>query len=88
MYVPPELDEVEVRVLRAIERKGMARGRELFRHAELKSPGDLIEPINKLLKYDLIDSAGDTYDEKDIAFAVFSVRPSAKSAVKYVIQQK
>ena len=89
MYVPqmPELDDLEYRILRAVQSGGFISGSELMRELGLKED-EFIVPINKLVKMDLVLAAGDISDEKEIRYAMFSTRPSASSFVEQTLKYK
>ncbi len=85
MYIPPKLDRDQLRVLEAIDQRGVVRGRDLVRFAGFEKPAQLLDAVGVLLQNELIDVSGDAYDEKGILSAVFSTRPSANTAVKYAL---
>ena len=87
MFLPPDLQPDELNVLETIDRRGVVRGRDLFRLCGMSRPAELVSPIQTLLKNELIDVTGNARDEKGILSAVFSTRPSADAAVKFTLKR-
>ena len=87
MQPPPQLKPEEVRVLRVIM-GGMIDGRRLMRKAGIKSPAQLREAVERLLKYDLVSASGLYYDDSRIRSAVFSIPPSSASYAEYTLKSQ
>ena len=74
MKLPP-LNNDQQRLLRQIVEQGVARGGELMRSTGMQAY-EFVEVVTTLLKYDLIEVSGSPFDEEEVMYAVFSVRPS------------
>ena len=81
MKLPP-LDDNQQRLLREVVGQGIVRGGELMRATGMKAD-ELITTAKPLLKYDLIEVSGNPFDEEEVMYAVFSVRPSDTEFLKY-----
>jgi len=63
-------------------------GSGLMRAAGLKSPEDLLAPVQELQSKNLIQASGDTSSANTVPFAYFGTPPSAKEYIYSVLKQQ
>jgi DNA-binding MarR family transcriptional regulator len=84
MAIPRQLEPDEERVLKIILERGLIRGGDLMRRADMNSRvfKGLVE---RLLERDLIQTSGEL-SEAMLPFATFDVRPSQRPDLRMTIR--
>jgi hypothetical protein len=84
----PKLSPKAMQLLGIILDHSQLPGGELMRHAGMKLPEDLLEPVKELQANDLIDVSGDISDAYRVPFAVFGARPSSRDYLYQLLKQQ
>lgn len=82
----PRFDKKSIDVLRVIRERGIVRGGELQRLVPSLTAPELITALRELSSADLTDSAGNTSDPEQVAFAQIGFKPSARSMIDFVLR--
>jgi hypothetical protein len=87
VFYLPTLDEPSRRVLRVMQRSGVAAGWQLMSEASV-TPDELSLTAGKLLDMGLISANGNVANSKDIGQVYFNIQPSASQFADMVLNMK
>jgi len=82
----PKFDKKSIDVLRVVRERGIVRGGEIQRLVSSLTASDLVNAVRELSSADLTDSAGNTTDPEQIAFAQIGFKPSARSMIDFILK--
>ena len=80
----PQLDDASKRVLRAIQRLGVAPGWQVMKEAPV-SDQDLVAAAQVLISSGLVKASGNVSNPAAIAKTYFNIQPSNAGLVEYVL---